>query len=81
MEQSMPNTTTFFVAGIVLVFVTVAARGQTSSAPPSAELAKKCREMAVKAHPPSVAGSAKGTAQVEREYFKKCIEGGGKVQN
>ena len=77
----MLNTTTFFVASIVLVFVAVAARGQTNSAPPSAELARKCREMTIKAHPPAVAGSAKGTAQVEREYFKKCIEGGGKVQN
>jgi hypothetical protein len=77
----MPNTTTLIVVAFALLFVTVAARGQTNSAPPSAELAKKCREMTIKAHPPAVAGSAKGTAQVEREYFRKCLEGGGKVQN
>lgn len=49
------------------------------AAPPTAELAKKCRELAVKAHPPVPAGSKKGTAQAERAYFQKCIANQGKM--
>jgi hypothetical protein len=49
------------------------------TAPPSASLAKKCREMTVKAYPPVPAGSKKGTAGAERDYFKRCIEAGGKL--
>jgi len=40
---------------------------------PTAELVKKCREMMIKAHPPSLAGSRGGTAQQERDYFKTCV--------
>jgi hypothetical protein len=47
--------------------------------PPSADLAKKCRALTVKAHPPAVAGSKSGTAAAEREYFATCIKKGGKM--
>ena len=47
----------------------------------SAELAKKCRELAIKAHPRAVAGSSKGTAQAERDYFRQCIAKGGNVDS
>ncbi len=47
----------------------------------SADLAKRCREMTIKAHPPAVAGSQKGSAQVERDYFKTCIAKNGKMDD
>jgi hypothetical protein len=45
--------------------------------PPSADLAKRCRELSIKAHPPTVAGSSKGDAGAERSYFAACIKKGG----
>ncbi len=42
----------------------------------SADLAKKCREMAIKAHPPAPAGT-KPYAQAERDYFRECISKNG----
>ena len=50
-----------------------------SAAPPSAELAKKCRELMVKAYPPVPAGTAKGNAQAQRAYFQKCIANNGNM--
>jgi hypothetical protein len=45
------------------------------------ELAKKCREEAVKSHPMTVAGQKKGTATAEREAYQACIAKGSKDQN
>jgi hypothetical protein len=47
--------------------------------PPSADLAKKCRELAVKTYPPTKAGAGSGHAAVQREYFQRCIASGGNV--
>jgi len=47
----------------------------------SADLAKKCRELAIKSHPPALPGSSKGTAQVERDYFRQCVAKGGNVES
>jgi len=41
----------------------------------SADVAKRCREMATKAHPPEPAGT-KGYAQAERDSFRDCISKG-----
>jgi hypothetical protein len=38
----------------------------------SADLAKKCREVAIKAHPPEPAGT-RSYAQAERDFFRNCI--------
>jgi hypothetical protein len=38
----------------------------------SADVAKRCRDMAIKAHPPEPAGT-KGYAQAERDSFRDCI--------
>lgn len=46
----------------------------------TAELAKKCRAMAIKAHPykmPGVQGA--GTAAAERDYYSQCIARGGNM--
>ena len=45
----------------------------------SAELAKKCREMAVKAHPPQPAGTSPYAA-AQRDYFRACIAKGGNME-
>src|SRR5262245_9201208 len=43
------------------------------SAPPSAQIARACREEAIKAHPTQLAGSVHGSAQAQRNYFQNCI--------
>jgi hypothetical protein len=50
------------------------------------ELAKKCNDLTAKAYPPRVignpaAGSAKGTAQDQRDYFSKCVAKDGNVDD
>jgi len=44
----------------------------------SAELAKKCRDMAIKAHPPVPAGST-AYAQAERDFFRECVAKNGEM--
>ncbi len=46
----------------------------------SADLAKKCRDMAIKAHPRAPAGT-KPYAQAEREFFRECVEKNGQMQD
>lgn len=45
----------------------------------SADLAKRCRAMTIKAYPPVLAGSKKGDAQEERNYFSTCISKNGQM--
>ncbi len=52
----------------------------STSAPASAitvELAKKCREMSLKAHPPTLPGTKAGSGQAERDFFRACISNNG----
>ena len=54
-----------------------------SSAPGDAitvELAKRCRELAIKAHPPQPAGT-KAYAKSERDFFHECVSKKGEVPN
>jgi hypothetical protein len=58
----------------------------TSASAITAEIAKKCQVLTVRAYPPRVvgnpaAGSAKGSGRDQRAYFKKCIDNGGKVDD
>jgi hypothetical protein len=46
----------------------------------SVELAKKCREMAVKAHPPAPAGT-KAYAEAQRGYFRQCVTNNGNMDD
>jgi hypothetical protein len=43
------------------------------SAPPSAENARTCRDRAIRTYPTQLAGSAQGSAQAQRTYFRKCM--------
>jgi hypothetical protein len=47
----------------------------------SADLANKCREMAIKAHPPPVPPGGKAYAQAERDFFNECIAKNGQMQS
>jgi hypothetical protein len=41
----------------------------------TAELAKKCQELSLKAHPPARPGTKSRSAEAERAYFADCIKG------
>jgi hypothetical protein len=50
----------------------------------TAEVAKKCSALTAKEFPPRVignpaAGSIRGTAADEREYYRQCVENGGNM--
>jgi hypothetical protein len=50
------------------------------------EVAKKCNALIAKNFPPRepgnpAAGSAKGSGRVQRAYFSKCVENGGKMED
>ena len=60
-------------APTVLAQTAPADRSKTAG-PISAELAKKCRALAIKAHPTERAGRA--YAQAQRDYFQACIAKG-----
>jgi curli biogenesis system outer membrane secretion channel CsgG len=47
----------------------------------SVELAKKCRDMAVKAHPPPIRLGNKAYAQAERDFFARCVAHNGNIEN
>jgi hypothetical protein len=71
-----------FAITIALGSMVGVAVAQQSPTPPTAELAKKCRALEIKAYPPKRAGSTKtGTAQEERDYFAKCLRNGGNMDN
>lgn len=46
----------------------------------TAELAKECRSLALKARPYRRAGNPQGTAQAQRDYYRECIAKEGKME-
>jgi len=71
-----------FVIAIALGSMVGMAVAQQSPTPPTAAVAKKCRELAIKAYPKKLPGSTKtGTAQEERDYFAQCLRNGGNMDN
>lgn len=66
---------------IVFALIAYLPTAETAAAV-SAELAKQCRAMAFKAHPPEKPGSkSTGAEKAQREYFSECITKGGKMGN
>jgi hypothetical protein len=63
------------VSAAIAAVIVAPARAQVS-----ADLAKKCRAMMVKAHPTMMYG-ASGTAALQREYFSECIKRQGKMDD
>jgi hypothetical protein len=50
------------------------------------DIARKCEAITAKAFPPRVpgnpaAGSAKGSGRDEQDYFRKCVEKNGKMED
>jgi hypothetical protein len=73
----------FKVVLIGLVCMGVALMTDNASAI-SVEVAKKCSALTAQAFPPRVpgnpaAGSAKGSGQEQRDYYKKCVANEGKM--
>jgi hypothetical protein len=72
--------------GSTLVALVCIGIGTTSGSASAitAEVARKCDVLTMKAFPPRVvgnpaAGSAKGTGQSEQSYFHKCVANGGNM--
>ena len=71
-----------FVIAIAVGSTVIMAAAQDPPSPPTAALAKKCRELAIKAYPPKPAGSTNtGTAQEQRDFFAQCLRNGGNMDN
>ena len=62
----------------IVVLVGLVSAGQPASAI-TADLAKKCRELALKAHPTPRAGTKTGAAKSQQDYFRNCVAKNGKV--
>lgn len=58
----------------------------TEASAVTVEVAKKCNALLAKKFPPRqagnpAAGSAEGSGKVQRDYFRKCVDSGGKVED
>lgn len=76
------------ISRIAMFALPLAAVGLTSTeaSAVSVEVAKKCNALLAKAFPPRepgnpAAGSLKGSAQEQREYFNKCLTNGGNMDD
>jgi hypothetical protein len=75
-----------FRGGLFTLLLLAAALVPNAASAISAEVAKQCNVLLGKQFPPRqagnpAAGSAKGNAQAERDYFKKCVDNGGKMDD
>jgi hypothetical protein len=76
------------ISRVALFALPLAAVGlaPTDASAISLEIAKKCNSLVAKAFPPRepgnpAAGSSKGTAQDQRNYFNKCVTNGGNMDD
>jgi hypothetical protein len=69
--------------GVATVILAIQLVGPLAISPAiaiSVDLAKKCRDMAVKAHPPALAGTTPYAA-AERDFFRTCVSNDGQVDD
>jgi hypothetical protein len=71
-------------AALLAFLLAASALLPTGASAITAEVAKKCDALLAKEFPlrqvgNPAAGSSKGTAQDQRDYFKKCVENGGNM--
>ena len=67
--------------GALILIIACALPASMKPAPSlTAELAKKCRSLALKAQPPRRAGTAQGTARAQRDYYHECIAKEGNME-
>jgi hypothetical protein len=69
------------LGSLLLVLPVVVVCSAVPAAAISLELAKKCRDIAVKAHPPPIRLGNKAYAQAERDLFAQCVAKNGHVDN
>jgi hypothetical protein len=62
------------LVGVAVIALTTYMYGTQPAAAINADVAKKCRELAIKAHPTAMAGTkASGTEKAQRAYFQDCV--------
>jgi hypothetical protein len=72
---------------VLVVLIVIAIGSMTNNASAiTVEVAKKCDALVAKAYPPRepgnpAAGSTKGSAQSQRDYFSKCVANGGNMDD
>jgi hypothetical protein len=83
--KSHSTTITVFASLVALILPVASALAEpaqqdrtNTGGPINTELAKKCRDLAIKAHPTERAGTTP-YAQAQREYFQDCIAKRGNV--
>jgi hypothetical protein len=82
--MQMASVMTHIAHRLVSLFLPVAVITIGAAVPASAisvELAKKCREMAVKAHPPPLRLGNQAYAQAERDFYAHCVANDGRIDN
>jgi len=73
-EEEAMSLSKAMTLSLVLGFVSVASSVTVGHAETlTAELAKKCRELMIKAYPRLPVGTKFGNAQKQREYFQACV--------
>lgn len=65
---------------IATSFVVVSVCASQSASAITADLAKKCRSMALKAHPSVRVGSKAGTAKAQQDYYRACVAKNGNME-
>jgi hypothetical protein len=72
----MQNTASALSALFVTLQILLLSPSPTAAI--SVDLAKKCRDMAIKAHPLAMPG--KPYAQAERDFFRQCVAKNGQIE-
>jgi hypothetical protein len=67
------------LGSLLLALTVISFCGPLPASAITVELAKKCREMAVKAHPPPLRLGNQAYAQAEREFFAQCVSHDGNL--
>jgi hypothetical protein len=70
-EEEVMSLSKAMTLSLVLGFVSFASSVAAETL--TAELAKKCRELMIKAYPRPPVGSKFGNAQKQRDYFRACV--------
>jgi hypothetical protein len=69
--RTLGTLTAVALAGTALLAETAPTGRSNATAPVSAELAKTCRALAIKAHPTQLAGSSTASGQAQRDLFQR----------
>jgi hypothetical protein len=67
---------------LIVLFALAALLGTRNPAEAlTAELAKKCRQMAVTAHPSARPGTRTGAQKAQNEYYQECVKNDGNMDH